>query len=320
MMRSSHLILDGVQNSTDRDPISSDSTTTKKSSVKEKSVKKSFSLLLHVFITIALCVACGLLFNEIQRLNRRIDAGFSISAKSGASSGIQQPTSDPYKSNNESLSKDILYLESLISDIQKSMTAMNSLIDMISTQSQTNLILLNNSLSSVQNSVNRQGLEIDKIDMISTQSQSNLNLLNNSLSSVQNSVNRQGLKIDEIQGNFPSGMIIMWSGPNIPSGWKICSGSNGTPDLRDRFIVAAGHSYNVGATGGSAFVTLSLNEIPPHSHTIRTPLEASDVDRGFGNSLWSVDNVRVQTSSSAGGGAPHENRPPYYALYFIMKV
>ncbi len=53
---------------------------------------------------------------------------------------------------------------------------------------------------------------------------------------------------------FPTGGIIMWSGAesNIPSGWTLCNGSNGTPDLRDRFIVGAGSSYSVGSTGGSA--------------------------------------------------------------------
>ena len=52
---------------------------------------------------------------------------------------------------------------------------------------------------------------------------------------------------------IPSGLICMWSGAiaNIPSGWHLCDGTNNTPDLRDRFIVGAGNSYNVGATGGA---------------------------------------------------------------------
>lgn len=39
---------------------------------------------------------------------------------------------------------------------------------------------------------------------------------------------------------LPSGVIVMWSGSSIPSGWALCDGTNGTPDLRDRFIVGAG--------------------------------------------------------------------------------
>ena len=54
-------------------------------------------------------------------------------------------------------------------------------------------------------------------------------------------------------GEVPLGGIIMWSGASaaVPSGWHLCDGSGGTPDLRDRFIVGAGSSYAVAATGGS---------------------------------------------------------------------
>lgn len=52
----------------------------------------------------------------------------------------------------------------------------------------------------------------------------------------------------------PTGSILMWSGSigSIPSGYVICDGTNGTPDLRDRFIVGAGTSYSVGNNGGFA--------------------------------------------------------------------
>ena len=66
---------------------------------------------------------------------------------------------------------------------------------------------------------------------------------------------------------LPSGVITMWSGSiaSIPSGWYLCNGSNGTPDLRDRFIVGAGSTYAVAATGGSANATLVS-----HTHTANT--------------------------------------------------
>ena len=56
----------------------------------------------------------------------------------------------------------------------------------------------------------------------------------------------------QINSPFPSGGIVMWSGSvaSIPSGWLLCDGTNGTPDLRNRFIVGAGSTYAVGATGG----------------------------------------------------------------------
>lgn len=72
-------------------------------------------------------------------------------------------------------------------------------------------------------------------------------------------------------GNFDSiaaGIITMWSGAigAIPSGWFLCDGTNGTPDLRDRFIVGAGSTYAVNATGGAATVTLTQAETPAHTH------------------------------------------------------
>jgi len=70
-------------------------------------------------------------------------------------------------------------------------------------------------------------------------------------------------------GGIPAGGIIMWSGSvaNIPSGWYLCNGSYGTPDLRDRFVIGAGSSYNPGASGGATSVTLSTSNMPSHSHT-----------------------------------------------------
>jgi len=67
-----------------------------------------------------------------------------------------------------------------------------------------------------------------------------------------------------VQAALPSGVIVMWSGSivSIPSGWLLCNGSSGTPDLRDRFIVGAGSTYAVAATGGSANATLVS-----HTHT-----------------------------------------------------
>ena len=76
-----------------------------------------------------------------------------------------------------------------------------------------------------------------------------------------------------IPDSFPSGGIIIWSGAanNLPNGWSLCDGSNGTPDLRNRFVVGASAGtgdttypgLSVNATGGSANATLVS-----HSHTV----------------------------------------------------
>jgi len=72
--------------------------------------------------------------------------------------------------------------------------------------------------------------------------------------------------IHEIGAGVPVGVITLWSGPvtNIPQGWVLCDGTNGTPDLRGRFIVGGGGNYTVGATGGRN----AISEVPSHSHTV----------------------------------------------------
>lgn len=122
---------------------------------------------------------------------------------------------------------------------------------------------------------------------------------------------------------LPSGIICMWSGAAnaIPSGWYLCNGSNGTPDLRNRFIVGAGSTYAVGNTGGANTVTLTVNQIPSHSHII-PKRGSSSVGSIWSASSWTNNTMDANNNwetTSTGGGSSHENRPPYYALCFIMK-
>lgn len=69
---------------------------------------------------------------------------------------------------------------------------------------------------------------------------------------------------------FPQGGIILWSGSvaSIPSGWALCNGANGTPDLRNRFIIGAGSTYAPGNTGGATSVRTSFNGLHTHNGTI----------------------------------------------------
>lgn len=158
----------------------------------------------------------------------------------------------------------------------------------------------------------------------------------------------------QINSVIPSGVILLWSGStsNIPTGWVLCDGQNSTPDLRDRFVVGAGSTYAVDATGGEASVTLTSDQIPAHNHsatsTVTDPGHSHTtsgrlVDSADGGSDDYVmadltttgstnDTQETSTSNSAttgvsvstsigntGGGQSHENRPPYYALAYIMK-
>lgn len=126
--------------------------------------------------------------------------------------------------------------------------------------------------------------------------------------------------------------IIMWTKKDLPDKehWAVCDGKNNTPDLRDRFIVGAGSAYTYGDKGGEATHTLTANEMPPHSHTYygddqldadghttrdsTQPGYDADSESGAG---YPAGYFRT---TEAGGGQSHENRPPYFALYYIMRI
>lgn len=133
---------------------------------------------------------------------------------------------------------------------------------------------------------------------------------------------------------FPSGGIIIWSGAQaaIPTGWYLCDGTNGTPNLTDRFVVGAGSTYSVADSGGSADATLVSHTHtatvtdPGHTHSsIQEQYYANAADGGTG--LYK--NTTAQTGSSTtgitvansteGSSATDANLPPYYALCYIMK-
>lgn len=148
----------------------------------------------------------------------------------------------------------------------------------------------------------------------------------------------------------PSGVILMWSGSisTIPAGFFLCDGTNGTPNLTGRFIVHAdadsGGTYAPGNTGGADNVTLSEAQIPAHTHSVSGTTNTTGAHThgynwyGGGGSNTSSANfsgpvTTLQTTSagdhshtvtgtaaSTGGGTAHENRPPYYALAYIMKA
>ena len=167
----------------------------------------------------------------------------------------------------------------------------------------------------------------------------------------------------------PIGSIQMWSGTilNIPLGWKLCDGNNGTPNLINRFVVGAGGNYNVGDFGGLDTVVLTAGQMASHSHNGTTQssgshnhtisinqsgshthsghvAQASGDWRGGGNNSApnstsypgnvSTSGLHTHTANIAAAGnhnhsfttdalgnnEAHENRPPYFALCYIMYV
>ena len=148
-------------------------------------------------------------------------------------------------------------------------------------------------------------------------------------------------------GIIPIGGIIMWSGTiaNIPSGWALCNGSSGTPDLTNRFVIGAvvdstGAKTNITGTptqtGGTKDAT-----VVSHSHFIAnennttgsaafTTLFATNTlsregGRGSGSDLTyslagSATAATVGNTNTIGTSGTNANLPPYYALAFIMRT
>ena len=150
---------------------------------------------------------------------------------------------------------------------------------------------------------------------------------------------------------FPVGGIIMWSGSiaTIPTGWALCNGSNGTPDLRNRFVIGA-HSDSAGVANttvtGSSTLTGGTKDAIVVSHTHTATSSVSDPghihtgalygENGIANTFANGNSspqestyftasaftgITVSTSiSTEGSSGTNQNLPPYYALAFIMKT
>ncbi len=95
----------------------------------------------------------------------------------------------------------------------------------------------------------------------------------------------------------------------------MCDGTLGTPNLRDRFVVGAGDSYSLGATGGANTVILTVAQMPAHTHQWDSGCNGGPGSAGEGRTCGNY-----RSTLSTGGSLPHENRPLYYALYYICKV
>ena len=143
---------------------------------------------------------------------------------------------------------------------------------------------------------------------------------------------------------IPAGLISMWSGSigSIPSGWYLCDGSNGTPNLTDRFIIGAGSTYAVNGTGGTSSVTLTTNNLPAHTHTATSTVTdpghthttsylgyVGSGGGGISGGGYSFSTISLNsattgvsvatTNASTGSGTSFSILNPYYALAFIQK-
>lgn len=181
-------------------------------------------------------------------------------------------------------------------------------------------------------------------DFMATNISSNINLDGTTASDAK--IATQKAVKAYVDNRLPKGLISMWSGEEIPVGWALCDGTNGTPNLSGRFVVGFDKNtgdYNVtGKTGGANQVVLTSVQMPTHSHSGTTSNSGNHTHsftgatkKGDGTGTGSSNayyGALTRTTAAAGihshsfetnptgGNQPHENRPPYYVLAYIIKL
>jgi len=170
------------------------------------------------------------------------------------------------------------------------------------------------------------------------------------LAEVATKLQKEGLTIPgnlTVTGSFnylPKGSIIAYNQSNsAPPGWTLCDGSNGSPDLRGRFVLGNGGTRDINTIGGEENVTLGVHQIPKHNHEASGTTDSKG-SKNFGiakahgdTGNWHLIGVggeplgERQTADDhihnlninvgyTGSGEAHNNMPPFYVLTYIMKL
>lgn len=136
----------------------------------------------------------------------------------------------------------------------------------------------------------------------------------------------------------PIGTITAWSGAlvDVPFNWQLCDGTNGTPDLRNKFLVGAGDTYAVDEAGGALAHDHAFDDgghthgftSADHDHGAKASIRTSDVG-AF--EAWDFDSPNNQTTNeqaegttdsqaAAGTTGSGSNLPPFYSLAWIQRM
>jgi len=163
----------------------------------------------------------------------------------------------------------------------------------------------------------------------------NLNHIEDGIENVTTCATEMKETLEDIELRVvPVGSILMWNGGTVPDGWALCDGSNGTPNLIDKFIKA---STVTGTTGGSADIpvvshghTGTSSTTGDHSHTVSSPTYSGNLSPAGGSGHTFYDGVKTTstdgdhshtiTVDATGVSGVGKNIPPFYTLMYIMKI
>ena len=211
-------------------------------------------------------------------------------------------------------------ITTLKTDVSTNTTDISTLSTKVTTNT-TNIKTNTTNITSIDTRVTKLENKVaDKSDYEDLKTKVDTNTTN--ITTNTNDITNIKNEIKNLQDAMPVGSIIMFSGKaeEIPSGWAICNGENGTPNLIDRFIL--GSTY-AGGTGGNSQITLSVSQLPPHRHRLKKCWYGKADNANDRQVVRWDDSVSTNDqilTEETGLGMPIDIMPPYFRLIYIMKV
>lgn len=116
---------------------------------------------------------------------------------------------------------------------------------------------------------------------------------------------------------LPEGSILYWAGSDdsVPDGFKICNGSNGAPDNRDRFLLGVSGDSDVGETGGQRNLDLSSLPIPRHTHTFNNYCQC-EIYSKLQSALSHSTGTAIRNTGGGYRGSNSDSGGSTYPLYY----